>query len=472
MVEVFGSSAGARQLTWDGRLRANGHDVTDKMPLTMAVLREQQETNMDTTVYDDGIERAAHSDKGASSAERWMNCSGSSALIAAMDLPKTDEPSFTREGIAIHEAAADCLARDIDSWEIVGETYYETEMTGDMCDAIQMYLDRVRPSIDRVKGFHKEQFFIEARLAAPDVHEKMFGSVDFGALVPSSQAKNCFLPANVGFVSFLDVTDLKGGEGIEIDPTDNAQMKYYAFMLIHTHYAHLDDDFPVRLTIVQPRCWSYDGPVREWWTTVGEIRAWVIRELLPAMHSTDSVLDPGKWCRFCPAKIVCPMLVSLFRAASEADPNEIITLTGEGLGLAYNKIEAAKFYIKALEDEVYRRLMAVKPVPGTKLVNKKTHRVFKETATIKVEGKDTEVPIEQVIKEKFGAAAFTAPQLKSPPELEKLPAAKEFVKEYAYMPITGLTVAQENDRRVGIIVQSSQDRFGAAAAALIADQEK
>lgn len=457
-------------MTWDGRLRANGHDITDKMPLTMAVLREQQETKVaDLTVYDDGVEREAHSTKGASSAERWMNCSGSSALIAAMDLPPTDEPSFTREGIAIHEAAAHCLASDIDSWEIVGETFHDTEMTGDMCDAIQMYLDRVRPSIQK-GAYHREQFFIEAKLAAPDVHEKMFGSVDFGALVGAIEVHLMEVSVREKAPNgFLDVTDLKGGEGIEVDPVDNPQMKYYGFMLIHTHFAHLDDDFPVRLTIVQPRCWSYDGPIREYWTTVGDIKAWVIRDLLPAMHSTDDALLAGEWCRFCPAKLVCPMLVSLFRAASTADPKEIITLSGDGLGLSYNKIAAAKFYIKAVEDEVYRRLMAVKPVPGTKLVNKKAHRVFKETATVKVEGKDVEVPIEEVIKQRFGAKAFTAPQLKSPPDLEKLPEAREFVKEYAYMPVTGLTVAPADDRRIGIIVQSSQERFGAAAAAILAE---
>lgn len=417
-------------------------------------------------LYDDGVKREAHSSKGASSAERWMNCPGSSALIAAFELPETDEPSYRREGTAIHEAAADCLARDIDAWEIVGETYYGTVMDGPMCDAIQMYLDRVRPSIDREKGFHGEQFFIEAKLAAPDIHEKMFGSVDFGALVTRQICPDASLPVD----GFLDVTDLKGGEGIEVDPTDNAQMKYYAFMLIHTHYDTLDDDFPVRLTIVQPRCWSYEGPVRDWWTTVGEIKAWVVRDLLPAMNSIDSDLDTGKWCRFCPAKLICPLMQSLYRAASNYDPKEVVSVSSEALGLSYQKAEAVKFYIKAMEDEVYRRLMLGKEVPKTKLVNKKAHRIFTDTVTEKVEGKDVEVPIVDAIKRRFGDGAFTAPQLKSPPELEKLsPEAKKFVHEHAYMPNTGLTVAVEGDKRTGIKVQSAQERFGAALANLTAE---
>jgi len=424
-------------------------------------------TTPELELYDDGVKREAHSTKGASSAERWMNCSGSSALIAALELPETDEPDYRREGVAIHEAAADCLARDIDAWEIVGETYYGTVMDGPMCDAIQMYLDRVRPSIDRDKGFHGEQFFIEAKLAAPDVHEKMFGSVDFGALVPYRCAHGMNKDCQDGF---LDVTDLKGGEGIEVDPTDNAQMKYYAFMLIHTHYNHLEDDFPVRLTIVQPRCWSYDGPIRDWWATVGEIKAWVVRDLLPAMNSTDSDLEAGKWCRFCPAKIVCPLLNSLFRAAAHYDPEEVVSLSSESLGLSYNKVEGVKFYIKALEEEVYRRMMQGKEVPGTKLVNKKANRIYTDTVTEKVEGKDVEVPIADAIKSRFGDAAYDKPKMKTPAELEKLnPAAKKFVHEHSYMPHTGLTVAVEGDKRTAIKVQSSQERFGAALANITAE---
>lgn len=413
---------------------------------------------MTTEIYDDGVERAAHSKLGASSAERWMNCPGSAALIDAFAMPETDEPDYRREGIAGHEAAADCLARDIDTWEIVGRTYYNTEITPEMADAVQQYLDRVRPSIDRERGFHGQQFFIEAMLAAPEVHEKMFGSVDFGALVPAHSNSR-----TLDDESFLDVTDLKMGEGIEVSPVDNAQMKYYAFMLIATKFKDLDDDLPVRLTIVQPRCFSPDGPVREWWTTVGEIKGWVARELLPAMNSTDDELAAGKWCRFCPAKLVCPLLGSLFAAASNYDPKAVMDISNEALGLSYQKVEGVEFYLKALKAEVFRRLQTSTAVPHTKLVNKRADRVFKDTVTEKVEGKDVEVPIMEAIKSRFGDAAFSAPELKTPAQLEKIsPAAKEFVKGWAYMPMTGLTVALDTDKRTGVVPQTAKEMFSGA----------
>lgn len=419
---------------------------------------------MEQVEYADGVTRPAHSVKGASSAERWMNCPGSSALIEEFGIPEvTDEPSYREEGIAMHEGAAHCLAADIDAWEIVGDTFGKVALTEAMCDGIQVYLDRVRPGIDRQRGFINQQFFIEAKLSAPDVHAQMFGSVDFAAMVGHEHSRDRAGEPK----GFLDVTDLKGGEGIVVDPEHNVQMMYYAFMILHSYFPDLEDDFPVRLTIVQPRAFSYDGPIREWWTTVGDIKGWVVRDLLPAMHSTDDSLQPGMWCRFCPAKLVCPALASLFKAAVTYDPKSAAHLTNEQLGLSYAQIKPAEFYIKAIEDEVFRRLSAAQDVIGAKLVNKKANRIFKDTVTETVEGEKVEVPLIDAIKVRFGDKAFTEPKLKSPAELSALgPVAKAFVSEYAYMPVTGLTVALEDDKRVGIKVQSATERFSGALAAL------
>lgn len=414
------------------------------------------------TTYDDGVERAAHSNLGASSAERWMNCPGSVAVIDAYEMPQSDEPEYTKEGVAGHEAAADCLARGVDTWEITGEKYHDIVIDPDMAGAIQQYLDRVRPSIP-ADGFHSFQFFIEAKLSAPDIHEKMFGSVDFGAVAKIHDVNNGW--------PFLDITDLKMGKGIIVEVIDNPQMKYYAFMLIHTKFKDLPDDFPVRLTIVQPRGWSDESHIREWWTTVGAIKAWVVRDLLPAMNSTDTALVAGEWCRFCPAKIACPLLESLFRAAAECDPKAIVDLSGPALGLAYGKREAVKFYLKALEGEVYRRNMIGGDVPGTKLVNKRADRIFKDEVFEEVEGIKVAIPLVEAARKRFGDAGFTSPALKSPAQIEAIGSkeAKNFVAEYAYMPVTGLTVALASDKKAGVTIATVQERFGAALEKLKAE---
>ena len=393
--------------------------------------------------------RPAHSPLGASGAERWMKCPGSVSLLKELEMDDSDDPDYRREGTAMHEAAAHCLENGLDTWEVAGLTFNETVIDEPMADAIQVYLDTVRPSIE-IAG---QKHYIEFAISSP-VHEMFYGTLDFGAILPQ----------------LLDVTDLKGGEGIIVEPEDNPQLKYYAFGLIdglERMGEPLHDEFPVRLRIVQPRAVHADGCVREWETTVGAIKEWVHDTLVPAMLRTeyDDTLNPGEWCRFCPAKLVCPMMNSLFRAAATANPKFVVNLSDKSIGMSYQYVQAVKFYLKALEEEVFKRLNSGKDVRGTKLVYKKANRVFKDKI---IYGPDKEeITVEDLFKRLFGNDAMKEPALKSPAEMEKIsPQAKELVKETAFTPRTGLTVALESDPKQGVKVQSSTEAFGAAVSQL------
>lgn len=405
-----------------------------------------------TTVIDH-TERG-HSPLGASGAERWMNCPGSVALLRELTLPESDEADYRREGTAMHEAAEHCLRQGIDTWEIVGLEFNQTQIDAPMADAIQVYLDTVRPDIDRASVFG-----VEYPISSP-VHPSFYGTADFWAVVVTP-SRVALADAGLDPNEFLDVTDLKGGEGIVVDPEENPQLKYYAFGVIdgieRESAIVLRDDLKVRLRIAQPRAFHQEGPVREWWTEVGAIKEWVHDTLVPAMLATeyDNTLDAGPWCRFCPAKLVCPLLTSLFRAACTANPKEVVNYSDESLGRSWAYAKAVKFYLNALEAEVFRRLNTGREFTGiAKLVPKKANRVWKPDA-------------EAEAKRLFGPEAVTTPELKSPAELEKLgPKAKEFAKEHAYMPSTGLTVAAWDDPKPGVKVQSTTEAFGAAVAQL------
>lgn len=398
------------------------------------------------TEIDISHKERGHSKLGASGAERWMECPGSVALLAELKLPETDEPSWTREGTALHEASEHCLRTGVDTWEILGQTFNETVLDQPMCDAIQIYVDTCRKDMDTAA-----YYFIETALSSPQTHPDMFGMLDFAAIFGTAPKHGEFVIPDL-----VVVTDLKGGEGIVVEPDDNPQLKYYAFMLIDKN-PHWVDETRVLLRIVQPRAFHMDGGVREWETTVGEIREWVHDTLVPAMARTeyDNTLDPGPWCRFCAAKLVCPMLTSLFRAAAVANPKEVVNYSDASIARSYQYTQAVKFYLKALEEETYRRLNAgVEMTGAVKLVNKKANRVFKDGA-------------EAIFREKLGGEALTTTHLKSPAELEKVsPAAKELVKEWAYMPTTGTTVAMWDDPRREVKVKSSTEAFGAALAQL------
>lgn len=386
------------------------------------------------------IHRPVHSPLGASGAERWMNCPGSVELIRALQLPESDDPSYRTEGTAAHDAVAKalCLAGQPDGWELIGQKFgdkgKEIACTEEMANAIQVYLDFTRPLM-AVADQAGTRVMIEYPISSP-VHENFYGTCDFAAIIPGFEHHG---------QENLVVVDFKYGVGIQVEVEDNAQLKYYAYGVLQ--------EFPecdkVTLVICQPRGFHADGPVRQWETTAAEIRAWVDKELAPAMQRVefDHTLDPGKWCRFCPAKLACPVLSGLFKAAATANPAEIVNYSDESLARSYGYLEAVKFYTKALDAEVFARLQKGKTLPGTKLVHKVADRVWKPEA-------------EALFKSRFPDQYLAPPKMRSPAEMEKLgPAAKELVKEYAYKPESGLTVAPESDKRGAVKVQQASEVF-------------
>lgn len=360
-----------------------------------------------------------------------MNCPGSTALIQSLSLPETDEPEYRTLGTAAHDLAAECLKAGADAWEYVGAhrgggaTSHVVDVN--MADAVQVYLDVARPIIEECTMLVN----IEKRFHRPEVHPDFYGTSDLSGLSPER----------------IVILDYKHGEGIVVEPEENPQIKYYALDIVLA-YPELDDDFPVDLGICQPRAYHAVGKTRWWRTTVGELRQWMVEELIPAMNRTDGDLDVGKWCRFCPAKLVCPALKGMFAAAAKADAKGVRKFDDETIAREWPMIAGVKHYIKALEEVAYSRLNSGVKIDGLKLVDKQSKRTWKAGA-------------EEVVRAAFGDKAFTKPELMSPAQLEDLgPEAKQVVKEWAYFPNTGLTVALESDTRVGVPVKPPAEMFG------------
>lgn len=382
-------------------------------------------------------DRPKHSPLGGSGAERWMNCPGSAVLLRQLHLPPSDESDYAIEGIAAHEAAAILVTNNSDAWELVGEKFYkDTEVTPDMARHLQMYVDYVRP----YRTDPATSWWVEYRISG-DFHPLFYGQLDFAAYKPA----------------VLRVTDYKHGEGIAVDAEENAQMKYYAYGMLQNPI--LSETREVTLAIVQPRAYHPDGPIREWTTTADEIAEWGEKELIPAMQAAevDGTLTPGPWCRFCPAKLVCPVLKALYRAAATANPKDIAQLTDDQAGRDYELREAVKFYLKAQEDDMMRRLLSGRSVPQAKLVYKKADRVWKPGAeqALKTLAGRTEVFSPEDI--------YSKPELKSPSQIEALgKAAKELVKEFAFKPQTGYTVALATDKRMAVNREDPKNTFSDA----------
>lgn len=360
-----------------------------------------------------------------------MHCPGSVALLELVGEEDTsDEPDYRREGTAAHAAAAHALeegdGNSMDAWELVGLEFNQLTMTPELVDPLQIYLDYCRS----LEG-HR---FVEYPISSP-VHDQFYGTLDFGCLGET-----------------LEVVDLKMGQGVMVEIEDNPQLKYYAFGLIDGIERHgrrgFDKDMVVGLTICQPRGFHSDGPVRRWETTVGYIKDWIHDECVPAMQATeyDQSLKVGEWCRFCPAKLVCPMLTSLFQAAALANPQHLPDTSDQMIGENFVLAAGVKHYIKALELEAYNRAMKGRTIPGGKLVHKKANRVWKDGAV-------------ELAQQRFGDDAWNPPEIKTPAQLEKVPAAKEWVKEFSFTPTSGLTFVLETATGQAVTVTQPSERF-------------
>lgn len=353
-----------------------------------------------------------HARLSASSAERFISCPGSVRLSEL--LPPDDESEYAAEGTAAHTLAERCLREEADAFMFMGQVIPtdsgDFAIDGDMIEAVQAYLDYVRDRAD-----DREQLLIEHTIGNTGL------GPDFGG------TSDAVINGIVDGGGYIHVIDYKHGAGIAVDiqygdGSLNKQLLYYAFGVLRSLGIQRGDKISVGLTIVQPRAFHSDGPIREAWTDSDTVLAWGEDELLPAMarvDSGDTPFEAGEHCRFCPSKLPCPKLTENFEEVAAVDEAEIPSFSNDELALQYERIATVKMRIKALENECFKRAMASNPVAGTKLGYGRSDRKWKEDA-------------EEEVAETFGEEAYTDPALKSPAQIEKLPGGKELAARLAY----------------------------------------
>jgi hypothetical protein len=326
----------------------------------------------------------AHSTFGGSIADRWMNCAGSTALVASV--PPRASSAYASEGTAAHALAEYALKSGIaDVTFMVGEPFdfddhgatLMIHVTKDMADAVQVYLDAVSLEMSLAPD---AELYVEQRFVLPIATAEpgeVFGANDAIVYIPSLRK--------------LTIFDYKHGAGVSVSAEDNAQLKFYAAGAL------LTNDWPVaeiELVIVQPRTRDADdndGGVKRWALPVAEViefagEAEAAIALAKAIHGVrvinrDTDLTPGKWCRWCDAAGVCPAKERQALEASRLDFNDITLVTPRSLpdvkaldtarlGQVLVAIEIIEEWGKQVRAQVDDLLTQGVPVPGWKLVDK------------------------------------------------------------------------------------------------------
>lgn len=253
------------------------------------------------------IKRKPRIDLNPSSADRWTTCTASPQYILANweRLPAEDR-KFSDPGNTAHEVAAALLQnRPIDL------TACPVPPTAEMHGHAFYYADFVESL--RKPG---SKLFVEQMLP-------LF----------YAESRNAIVDAAVINPDCLHIVDLKYGEGIIVSSENNLQATIYAKSVewnwhkwgfpmtgVGSFACHHPDDFPVYISIYQPRTRDAAAPFHTWETTLGEIRerakhifriaTLIMRHAVDPLHPDNyaeklEFAPSEKACQWCPAKGFC-----------------------------------------------------------------------------------------------------------------------------------------------------------------------
>lgn len=383
---------------------------------------------------------AAHAKLGASNAARWFACPGS--VKACADIPNVDSV-YAAEGTAAHELAAKALYDyEADQHPPLGHTYLGATMNGfevteEMADAVQVYLDAIEK--DRQDG---DELMVEQRFDLSHVYPGCFGTND-ALLYRESEG-------------LLIVYDYKHGRGVPVEVEGNKQLLYYALgASTGKHNRRLER---VELVIVQPRCPHPNGPVRRWSVDAVDLLEFEA-ELRAAAGRTENSDErhAGSHCKFCPAAPTCPALRdhALNAAKAEfAESGEVIlsqpnTFSPDALAKLIPTVDIIEDWCRRVREHAHHEAEAGRVPPGYKLVASRPSRKWK----------DEEAAKEWLVK--YGlddADIYVEPKMKTVPQMEKvLGKAKADLAPLWESVSSGTVLAPVADKRPAVKPEAAEE---------------
>jgi hypothetical protein len=386
----------------------------------------------------------AHAKYSPSASERWLKCPGSVSLSLKAPPPKSSK--YADEGTEAHKVLEHVLLN-------------KTVTTKN-----QEMIEHAMSAAKVIREDHNglDELLVEEKCKMPFIHPDFSGTVDV---------------AIVEEFGTLRVYDYKYGAGYAVNVEENPQMIAYALGIAHKYHYDFKD---VEMCIIQPRADHEKGPVRRYKMGISRLLKWseAFKKGIDLAEKPDAPLIDGSHCKWCPAKSICPQISDQALAQAKVDFAPIESsisgeieepkfpvpsvLTPPMLSKVLQAVPKIQTWIEGVETYAFEQLKDGVKIPGFKVVEKRGTRKWTDPKKTQDEA-----------FELIGEAAFTEPELKSPAQLEKSGAPKDWVNSRTTTVSSGETMVPDSDPRPATNkTQSAIDDFSDSEIVSEADWKK
>lgn len=372
-----------------------------------------------------------HALLSASSAHRWLHCTGSPLL--EKEFPDTTSV-YAKEGTLAHELCELKLKKY--TTVMPKGTYTRAHNKITKSELWQNEMESTSETyLEYVKGI-----MLACKIAPAVLIEKR---VDFSRYVPEGfGTADCLILAG----DTLHVIDYKHGKGVVVDADHNPQMMLYALGAID-ELSLLYRFKSIHMVIVQPRV----NNISEFTMTADELRGWgesVVKPKAEAAISGKGEFEAGDWCRFCRAKQQCKTRYesndSLYPELSERHDPRLITLDELGEYLKRGRDMAA--WLEDMKEYALSESLAGAEVPGWKAVEGRGSRAFT----------DTDEAVDTLIKNGIDESVLYERRVLTLAQMEKAVGKKAFGEIVGNLVVKNPgkpTLVEESDKRPKITNQ-------------------
>jgi hypothetical protein len=316
-----------------------------------------------------------HSPFGGSVAARVLRCPASVDLARKVPAYLRRPSAYADRGTACHAAITLLLAGDAHALveSLAGKTFGNYTITH---DDIENALRPAYAFVESLLDTPGAEYYLEQRVIFPTI-PNTWGTVD--------------LLARIGRA--IHVIDFKFGAGVRVlalspdgdEDVINGQLLFYAAAARNTLREFFAGVESIVLAILQPASIDVDAEmVSSVTVTHAELDAFIVAYRAGCEEALSNAprLQPGSWCRFCPARPICPEhtkplldLAQFVMPTAFAAPKEAyLQILAEGLSL----VDAIKDIRTALHDQAKRALQNGDDVPGYALSAGRAERRWRD----------------------------------------------------------------------------------------------